>query len=327
MTGGGPYSGFNTRKVRFGLGSAALASGYGAFGPADKDPRIPFYMFWYDEYAVDLTTGRSSSSLQHAGWLGQPLGPYSQMIWLGPGPDAVSNPDFETDVTSGWTFNYSVPAALERDASTAAVGSACAHVTVSAVGSFSWAVALNAVDQINLNAYQPYSATFWAKASAPRIITVAAGPAAATRISITTDWRRYQVTLIPNTAGTAELQFFLAEATGDVWLDDVHFQAGVTNLYRRDFQNGIVLVNPSGGVMSAPLERDFRKILGTRDPATNDGSIVTQVTVNPSDALFLIGDDRIPPAAVMDLQPGPAWTPRSTRAKRPAAPEAGRKSP
>ncbi len=328
MAGSDPYSATNARKARFGLGSASLGNGYSVFGPADRAARpFPYHMYWYDEYGVELATGRSSPGPQHTGWLGQPLGPYSQMIWLGPGPDAVSNPDFETDVTSGWSFGYIVPATLERDATTAAVGTASAHVTVSAVGSVPWAVGLNAVDQINLNAYQPYSATFWAKAGAPRTITVAAGPAAATRIAITTEWRRYQVTLIPQIASTAGLQFFLAEATGDVWLDDVHFQAGVTNLYRRDFQNGIVLVNPSGEVMTAPLDRDYRKLLGTRDPATNDGSIVTQVTVNPSDALFLIGDDRIPPAAVMDLQPGPAWTPRSTRAKPPATPESGRKSP
>ena len=87
-----------------------------------------------------------------------------------------------------------------------------------------------------------------------------------------------------------------------------------------------MLVNPSAQVLTTTLEREYRKILGTRDPVTNDGSRVTQVTVNPSDALFLIGDDHTPPAAIQDLQPGPAWSPRSTRAKK-SAPEAGGKKP
>ena len=86
--------------------------------------------------------------------------------------------------------------------------------------------------------------------------------------------------------------FCLAADDGDVWLDDVHFQAGATNVYRRDFQNGIVLVNPAAQALTVPLEPTFRRILGTADPVVNDGSMVTEVTVPPSDALFLIGGDR-----------------------------------
>ena len=327
MQGGTPYAATNLRKARFGLGSAALGSGFAPFGPSARAPRpYPYHMYWYDEYAVDLATGNSSTSVQHVGWLGQPLGPYSQMIWLGTGPDAVTNPDFETNVTSGWIFVPTIPATLSRDATTAAVGSASARINVPTAGSY-WHVVFHSIGGLSVSAYQPCSATFWAKASAPRAITVAAGSLAETRVPITTDWRRYQVTLMPINSGLVTLYFYLAEAAGDVWLDDIHFQDGVSNLYRRDFQNGIVLVNPAAQPMTVPLERDFRKIQGTRDAVTNDGSIVNQVTVYPSDALFLIGDDRIAPSAIMDLQPGPAWTPRTTRAKRPAAPPVGTRDP
>jgi len=326
MVGSNPYSATNARRARFGLGSAALGSGYAVFGPSARAPRpVPYHMYWYDEYGVDLGTGRSSPDLQHTGCLGQPLGPYSQIIWLGSGQDAVSNPDFETDVTTGWNFASNIPATIAQDVTTAAVGSASARVTVPAARA-ALDVVLGTLNVLTVNAYQPYSATFWARASAPRAITLAADYFAATRIPITTEWRRYQVTLVPQAAGSAALQFFLAEAAGDVWIDDVHFQPGVSNVYRRDFQNGIVLVNPSTEIMTVALERDYRKILGTRDPV-NDGSTVTQVTVSPSDALFLIGDDRIPPGAVLDLQPGPAWTPRTTRAKRPPASVAGGREP
>ncbi len=94
-------------------------------------------------------------------------------------------------------------------------------------------------------------------------------------------------------------------STARRWLDDVHFQSDVSNLYRRDFQNGIVLVNPSGIPMSVPLERPFRKIAGSVSPDVNDGSSVSNVTVPPSDALFLIGDDVTPPAAVTNLRASP----------------------
>jgi hypothetical protein len=87
-----------------------------------------------------------------------------------------------------------------------------------------------------------------------------------------------------------------------VWVDDCHYQAGATSIYRRDFQNGIVLINPSNGALTLPLEHAYRKISGTADPAVNDGTSVTTVTVPPSDALFLIGVDQRPPAAVTDLR-------------------------
>jgi hypothetical protein len=100
------------------------------------------------------------------------------------------------------------------------------------------------------------------------------------------------------------LHLSLAADDGDVWLDDVHLQAGATNLYRRDFQNGIVLVNPAAQALTVPLERSFLKILGTADPVVNDGSTVTEVTVPPSDARFLLvplGGDSVPPATIRDL--------------------------
>jgi hypothetical protein len=123
------------------------------------------------------------------------------------------------------------------------------------------------------------------------------------------EWRRYQVTIIPNGTGQATLQFFLAGEVGDVWFDDVHFQQGASSLWRRDFQNGIVLVNPASQTMTAPLEREYRRISGTSDPAVNDGALITQISVPPSDARFLIGDDQIPPAPISDLRPLPAGAP------------------
>jgi putative glycosyl hydrolase-like family 15 (GHL15) protein len=63
------------------------------------------------------------------------------------------------------------------------------------------------------------------------------------------------------------------------------YQKGV---YRRDFQNGIVLVNPrDNGTRTITLGGTFRKILGTQDPATNNGQAVTAVTLNAADGLVL----------------------------------------
>jgi Hypothetical glycosyl hydrolase family 15/Divergent InlB B-repeat domain len=63
------------------------------------------------------------------------------------------------------------------------------------------------------------------------------------------------------------------------------YQNGV---YRRDFQNGIVLVNPRGnGRQTVTLGGTFHKIVGTQDPATNNGQAVTSVTLNAADGIVL----------------------------------------
>ncbi len=59
-------------------------------------------------------------------------------------------------------------------------------------------------------------------------------------------------------------------------------------VYRRDFQNGIVLVNPRGNSrQTVRLGGTFHKILGTQDPRTNNGQAVTSVTLNAADGLVL----------------------------------------
>jgi hypothetical protein len=307
--GSAAYTAENARRVRFGLASASLASGFGAFGGVDRNiEMVPYFDWWYDEYAVDLVTGRASGLRKDTGWLGAARGSWYQMIWAGNGADAVTNAGFEGGVTDGWTFWHeaSLPASVDQDATTAATGSASAHVHVPFASFQDWHIALTSVGTLWLQQGRSYSATFWAKASKPRRITVAAsvpGTSYALRVvEVGTEWRQYQVILIPIASATASLAFALAADDGDVWLDDVHLQAGATNLYRRDFENGIVLVNPAAQSLTVPLQSPFRRILGTVDPVVNDGSLVTEVTVPPSDAIFLIGGDLSPPTPIRDLR-------------------------
>lgn len=326
VAGGPPYTAENARRVRFGLGSAALGDGYGVFNEGAPSTSDKSYLsWWFDEYAVDLATGRSSGRLDDTGWLGLPLGSWYQMIWVGSAPDAVTNPGFETDVTTGWTIAGDGTRAW--DPSTAAAGSASARLHVPIVGAVPWSTAFGTTGTIPVVTGVPASATFWAKASTARPITVVAAPTtgsvASRTLTIDTVWRQYQVALVPIASANVGLRFYLGAATGDVWLDDCHLQVGATSIYRRDFQNGAVFVNPSNAPLTVPLEREFRRITGVVDPAVNDGSIVTQAAVGASDALFLIGDDRIPPAPVFDLQaftqPGatPPARPTSSPPRRP----------
>ncbi|MBI1795838.1 MAG: carbohydrate binding domain-containing protein [Candidatus Eisenbacteria bacterium] len=306
-----PYNANNARKVRYGLASAALAGGFGVFGYGAREVGTYNYStWWYDEYAVNLATGQSSGNLADTGWLGLPLGGASQMIWLGPGPDAPQNPGFENDVTTDWQFTPNIPGTIAWDTTTAALGRASARINVPSPGVADWQVNLVCLGRIPVTAGNACAATFWAKGSAARPLGVSAfisGPnsVAYQTVDLTTTWKHYQVVLSPSQSGNAGVSFSFAAAAGDVWVDDVHFEVGATNLWRRDFQNGIVLVNPSLLPLTVPLEKTFHHLAGIVAPTVNDGSSVNAVTLGAEDALFLISNDNVPPRPVTDLTPVP----------------------
>jgi hypothetical protein len=63
------------------------------------------------------------------------------------------------------------------------------------------------------------------------------------------------------------------------------WQGGV---WRRDFDNGIVLVNPKGnGPQTVNLGGTFKKLQGTQAPDVNDGSTVTSVILQDRDGIIL----------------------------------------
>jgi hypothetical protein len=87
------------------------------------------------------------------------------------------------------------------------------------------------------------------------------------------------------TASTAALVFPGATA----------YQHGV---YRRDFANGIALVNPKGnGTQTVTLETSYKHLSGTQDPTVNNGQTVTSVTLQDRDGVILA---RITPQPVPD---------------------------
>jgi Hypothetical glycosyl hydrolase family 15 len=64
------------------------------------------------------------------------------------------------------------------------------------------------------------------------------------------------------------------------------WQSGV---WRRDFQNGIALVNPKGnGIQTVTLETSYQKIKGTQVPSINNGQTVTTVTLQDRDGIILM---------------------------------------
>lgn len=85
-----------------------------------------------------------------------------------------------------------------------------------------------------------------------------------------------------------------------VWFDEYNVKLGQATtppptaawqkgVWRRDFTNGIALVNPKGnGPQTVQLGGTFVKIKGTQDPSVNNGQTVTSVTLQDRDGIILL---------------------------------------
>lgn len=94
-------------------------------------------------------------------------------------------------------------------------------------------------------------------------------------------------------------------------------------VYRRDFQNGIVLVNPKGnGARQVFLEDDYYKVNGTQDRSVNNGQQVRSVTLQDRDGIILLrspSGSQPAPTANPSPSPSPVTSPAPSPSPTPAA--------
>jgi hypothetical protein len=95
------------------------------------------------------------------------------------------------------------------------------------------------------------------------------------------------------------LKFLLGSGGGKVAFDNIKVSQGGVGPWRRDFENGFVLVNPinqpytfTPDELAGPLNRTgIKRILGTQAPEVNTGHFVTgSLTLEPFDAIILLAD-------------------------------------
>lgn len=61
-----------------------------------------------------------------------------------------------------------------------------------------------------------------------------------------------------------------------------------TGVWQRDFSNGVALVNSTAQKQTVSLGGEYEKIHGTQDRTVNDGSIITNTTIDGYDGLLLL---------------------------------------
>jgi len=60
------------------------------------------------------------------------------------------------------------------------------------------------------------------------------------------------------------------------------------SVYRREFEHGIVVVNATDAERRVTFDEEFERVRGTQDPVTNDGSIISEITLPPFDGAILL---------------------------------------
>ena len=275
----------NYRKMRYGLTSALMGDGTFSYEMASNG-HGRLGLMWFDEYD-NAGAGK--------GYLGQPLG--DARLAMGPlgtvdliGGDGA----FTTTAQSArWTLSsggaYAASTVLEGGA---------ARIDISSSAGNEWGVYF-AHGSGAVTAGKSYTLSFRAKASGPMKPMTATIVTATTprstwvdygAFTLGTEWRTYEVSGVSSGTDPASLfRFSLGASAGTIWIDDLKIQEGDrTDVYRRDYQGGVALVNPTARAVTVDLGGTYRKIRGTQAPTVNDGSLVTAVTIPAKDGLVLL---------------------------------------
>jgi len=277
----------NYRKMRFGLATALLNNGFFSY-EINTNGHGSLCLLWFDEYD-NAGAGR--------GYLGRPLGPSFQVAPPLTTPNLLGDSTFE-DSLGNWSLwaGEGHAATISLDKSTSAQGNSSVRVDISESAGIFWAVSFS-VSPLNVFYGTEYTISFWAKADTPKSIAAWVQQEAPPwhdyiwygEIPLTTDWQEYELS---GTASgddpTAGFYFGLGKEIGVVWFDDVRLQVGSRQVWRRDFSKGLILINATAAPRTIPLDGTFQKIDGSQVPEINDGSLVTQVTLQPMDGLILL---------------------------------------
>jgi hypothetical protein len=267
--------------MRFGLTSALMGDGFYSYTVGGSGAVLR-----YDEYD-NGGIGR--------GYLGRPLGAMRSAVAPLSTPDLLGGYGSFADnnALSAWTLysrpGYSATRELDDGAVKIDVSQSAGELT---------GVELRR-GGIPVTAGAHYTLSFRARADRPLSVQteVQQGVSPWTsymaayddKMQLTTEWRTFELPMMSSgTDSAATFKLTMGQAVGTVWVDDVKLQAGDRNVYRRDYDGGVALVNPTDRAVTVDLGANFRKIRGAQVPSVNDGSLVNAVTLAPKDGVVLV---------------------------------------
>lgn len=279
----------NYRKMRFGLATALLNDGFFSY-EINTNGHGSLCLLWFDEY---------DNAGQGRGYLGQPLGPAVRVLpelaapSLLPGGPMDSQDDFdnwELWTDTGYAGTVTLDTAVKHG------GAASARVDITQAAGTDWQASL-VFEPLALAKGQDYTLSFWARAAAPRPISAWAQQNQDPwntwldyqAIALTTGWQYVEIPARSlGDDAQASFNFGFGQAAGTVWLDDIRLQTGSREAWRRDYTNGVALLNATSSTQVIDLHGSFRKLNGPQAPTVNDGALVSQVTLPPLDGIILL---------------------------------------
>jgi len=277
-------------RQRLSMGTALLGDGFYAYDLYDNRS-VPY---WFDEYMVN-EEGVAVEDRQYKGYLGMALGDAEELaspatlIWEADFDDSrlpsemradsgvsVSNGSLVIDNPNHTSYRESIKA--NTRAGRVPFKSGKTYVV-----DFDWEI-LETLDHYfsvgikgskgNLGDYH-----------VPEVIAGESGRA------------HFPVTL--SQGSSFELEFVLHSGGGKVAIGDLKIYEGGAGPWRRDFENGFVLVNPLNKAHTFSTEEltgkfnrtGIKRILGPQAPEVNNGQPVTDsLALQPFDAIILLSD-------------------------------------
>jgi hypothetical protein len=245
-------------SMRFGLGMALMNNGYFIYDFGDSSSPVTW---WYDEYNFNL---------------GQPAAP-ATLLGAGPGTNQIVNSNFSSGL-SPWRFGVtndgSGQATAAIDATGGVTGGPAAHISVTSPATVDWHMEFQQ-GNLQLTAGQEYEVQFQARGGAPLTFEISTQGGTApyasyglnSTVTISQNWAQYSVYFVASaTASDGILEFRVGNQAGDIWLDNVQLVTAPTRIYRRDFTNGVVLLNGTSSPQTISLESGLTRFTGSQAP-------------------------------------------------------------
>jgi len=246
--------------MRFGLAFTLMSDGYFSHELGDTDHGQDW---WYDELDYRL---------------GTPLGP-AQKIAVNQAPDRelIENGGFEGELTGTWSLwcdaEKGCAAAAARDTRFQHSGSSAARITITGPGrqgGIEFTQSQRALEQD-----KSYNLTFWARASHPMELLAISSKGSpdwdnyglSQTVPLTTQWQSVTLTFeAVKTVQDARIQFLFGGETGQVWIDEVSLKERGEEVFRRDFEHGLVLLNGTRRRHTVDVGEGFMHLKGDQAP-------------------------------------------------------------
>jgi hypothetical protein len=262
------------RRMRFGLATALMGNGMYAF---DYGPYGLTQPWWYDEYGAPAVPGLvPSQNLPPRGYLGQPVGAPQLLAGKLTTPAQTVNGTFDNGLT-GWSLwvpdDNPARAELTLDPAGGVNGTGAAHIVVGAAADQT-AVEFRQSGLATL-ADQSYTLSFWARSSITRtlLINIKKNPDGENygffglHATVTPTWQHlYLSDVMTVTAADGKLEFLMGDQPGDVWLDEIQFQAGAVGVWARPFENGLAVANSAQTAQTINVPPGYCRMVGSQAP-------------------------------------------------------------